>query len=317
MKIQYAIHKFTLNFLEPCELPEFKGSTLRGGLGHALKRSVCLFKNKICSECPLCQECAYAYVFESIPQKKIELASFGKYKTVPHPFIIEPPEEACKHYNQGESLTFNIILIGKSTGYLPYFVMAFHRLGEIGIGKGKKKFILENVVTDGKIIYKADNKELLPANPSEFIIPENYDFTQLEESEIVIEFQTPIRIKYNRNNVTKLEFFILITNILRRIMLLNYFHGDGQSSKWDHKKIIEEAKKVIIKYNHLSWFDWERYSNRQKTRMKLGGLKGSISYRGPLEPFLPLLKAGELFHAGKGTSFGLGKFFIKEVLPGD
>ncbi len=313
MKLPYLICKLTLHFLEPCELPEFKGSTLRGGFGHALKRSICLYKNKICSECHLRQECAYAYIFESIPQKKIDLVSFGKYEAVPHPFIIEPPAETQKLYEKGANLSFNIILIGKATGYLPFFVMAFDRLGEIGIGKGKKKFMLESVVAGRKIIYKADNKELLPVCPDELIIAEEYDFSSTDDDELTFVFQTPVRLKYNRDNVTRLEFYILITNILRRIMLLNYFHGNGQLPSWDHKKIIQEAKKVTIKYNGLTWFDWERYSNRQKTRMKLGGLKGFISYCGPLKHFMPLVKAGEILHVGKGTSFGLGKYCINDL----
>ena len=42
--------------------------------------------------------------------------------------------------------------------------------------------------------------------------------------------------------------------------------------------------------------------------MKLGGLIGELSYVGDLKPFLPFLKMTEVFHVGKGTSFGLGRY---------
>jgi len=42
--------------------------------------------------------------------------------------------------------------------------------------------------------------------------------------------------------------------------------------------------------------------------MRMGGFVGEVVYEGDIRPYLPLLRAGEVFHAGKGTSFGLGKY---------
>ena len=44
--------------------------------------------------------------------------------------------------------------------------------------------------------------------------------------------------------------------------------------------------------------------------MRMGGLVGSVTFEGKLAPFYPFLEAGEIIHAGKGTSFGLGRFRI-------
>jgi CRISPR/Cas system endoribonuclease Cas6 (RAMP superfamily) len=44
--------------------------------------------------------------------------------------------------------------------------------------------------------------------------------------------------------------------------------------------------------------------------MKLGGVVGEITYEGDITAFMPYLKAGEILHIGKGTSFGLGKYQI-------
>jgi len=78
------------------------------------------------------------------------------------------------------------------------------------------------------------------------------------------------------------------------------------------RKLIEAAESVEVKKSTLRWRDWQRYSTRQETRMKLGGLVGQITYGGELAPFMPFLRAGELTHAGKGTSFGLGKYVFQE-----
>lgn len=63
----------------------------------------------------------------------------------------------------------------------------------------------------------------------------------------------------------------------------------------------------------MQWHDWERYSSRQRATMTLGGLAGTITYEGPIGRSLPLLRLGEVTHAGKGTSFGLGQYRIVAV----
>ena len=46
--------------------------------------------------------------------------------------------------------------------------------------------------------------------------------------------------------------------------------------------------------------------------MKLGGLRGEITFEGDLSPFMPLLRLGEKVHVGQGTGFGLGGYEIIE-----
>ena len=108
-----------------------------------------------------------------------------------------------------------------------------------------------------------------------------------------------------------MEFHILIRNLLRRISLLSYFHCDTDLDL-DFKGLIESSKNVKVEKENLSWFDWERYSNRQDTKMMMGGFMGSITFEGVLGPFLPFLLLGEHIHVGKGTSFGLGKYEITQ-----
>ena len=78
----------------------------------------------------------------------------------------------------------------------------------------------------------------------------------------------------------------------------------------DFKGLIENSKSIKVKEERLSWVDWERYSNRQETKMKMGGFIGSITFEGDFKPFLPFLLLGEYIHVGKGTSLGLGKYEI-------
>ncbi|TMA55202.1 MAG: CRISPR system precrRNA processing endoribonuclease RAMP protein Cas6, partial [Deltaproteobacteria bacterium] len=77
------------------------------------------------------------------------------------------------------------------------------------------------------------------------------------------------------------------------------------------------AEQIETATSDLRWYDWERYSARQDVRMKLGGFVGRVTYRGDLQPFLPLLRLGEVVHVGKGTSFGLGKYVLEAAAPAE
>jgi hypothetical protein len=63
----------------------------------------------------------------------------------------------------------------------------------------------------------------------------------------------------------------------------------------------------------LRWSEWTRFSSRQNTTMQMGGLVGAIALEGSgLAAFWPALWLGQWVHVGKGTSFGLGKYRLRQ-----
>lgn len=291
-------------------LPYFKGSTFRGAFGNTFRRLVCALKREDCKNCILKQSCIYSYIFETSPAEGQELSKIKKYQSIPRPFIIEPPLNNGKIYKNGSQLDFSVIVIGKAIQYVPYFIYTFHQCGDTGIGKGRGKFKLVSVFTDGKQIYTRDKSEVKIVPPKIIQIPEDVDFENSEEEELTLEFLTPARIKHKRDLVVELDFSILIKALLIRLNFLNFYHVEEREATFDYKKYIAKAKEIVIKENNTYWWDWERYSSRQKGKMKLGGICGKITYKGNIKPFMPYIKAGELLHVGKGTSFGLGKYAI-------
>jgi CRISPR-associated endoribonuclease Cas6 len=311
--IKTASFKFRLKALEPLILPSYKGSTLRGGFGYAFKRVVCAIREKECTDCLLKEKCVYSYVFETPPPSDTKM--MRKYRAAPHPFVIEPPPERKRIYKPGHEIEFGLILIGRAIDYLPYFIYTFTEFGKIGIGKGKAVFELKDVSADGKMIYDSKSKTLKPFNAQALDLGfKILNSKPLNSKLLTLNFLTPTRILYNGHLTLDLEFHILIRNLLRRLSLLSYFHCGGDPSEWNFKGIIEKAKEVEIKSKNLRWFDWERYSGRQDTRIKMGGFVGDITFEGIIEPFMPLIKAGEVLHVGKGTGFGLGKYEIEKSI---
>lgn len=128
-------------------------------------------------------------------------------------------------------------------------------------------------------------------------------------NKITISLLTPLRLRFDSHITDKIEFHVLIRNLLRRISSLSYFHC-GEKFQVDFKGLIEKAKGVKLSKGDIHWYDWKRYSTRQEEWMSLGGVTGTVSYEGDISNFILLLRLGEYVHVGKGTSFGLGKYEI-------
>jgi CRISPR-associated endoribonuclease Cas6 len=311
------LHKYKINAVrfqfsivpdDVIVLPSYKGSTFRGAFGHAFKKVVCAVKAKECSRCLLKERCVYSYVFETPPPSDAKM--MRKYATAPHPFVIEPPLEKRMGYKTSDEITFGLVLVGRAIEYLAYFIYAFSELGSIGIGKGKGRFELKNVSSNGNIIYDSQSKSIcsFKANAIDLFLDDNLEKSKIES--ITIRFLTPTRIFYNAHLTKDIEFHILVRNLLRRLSLLYYFHCSGDPSGWDFNGLIKKAGDVAVVERNLRWYDWQRYSARQDTRMKLGGFVGDITFKGNIQPFMSMIKAGEIVHAGKGTTFGLGKYEV-------
>lgn len=296
--------RFVIVPSEPLILPSYKGSTLRGGFGCAFRRIICALRKEDCAGCLLREKCIYSYVFETPPPPDAKI--MRKYRTAPHPFIIEPPDERRMGYKPGDEIAFGLTLVGRAIDYLPYFIYAFDEMGRVGIGRGRGTFSLKHVSHGEEVIYDAAAKTIKALTPAALDIC--LGETGQRTTTVTLNFLTPVRISYNGRLTLDLEFHILIRNLLRRLALLYYFHCNGDPSAWDFRGTIERAQEIRLKDHNLRWYDWERYSTRQDTRMKMGGFIGKATFEGNIGPFMSLLRAGEILHAGKGTSFGLGKY---------
>jgi CRISPR-associated endoribonuclease Cas6 len=301
-------YRFIIKPQKELILPTYKGSTFRGGFGHAFKSAVCAQREKECRECMLMHSCIYCYVFDTTFPGECE-----QDEHVPHPFIIEPPLDKRRLFGTEDRLCFDLILVGRAADYIPYFILAFEKLGEMGIGQNKGKYWIEKVtglskdreflIYDGSSHLKYDFQVI---DSAEII----HDAAQLNYHQVALRFLTPTRIKHNGKLTMNMEFEVVMRNLMRRLSWLARVHcGEKWEIGWSD--IIRKAREVRIIDADLVWYDWERYSQRQGTRMKMGGFLGEIEFEGKLAEFMPWLKLGEYLHIGKGTVYGLGKYEIE------
>ena len=307
-KIRYARFRLEMTAVDRLRLPPYKGSTFRGAFGHTFKRLVCVKRDLDCATCLICDRCVYYYVFET---------PFGGegdsrgYAFAPHPFVVEPPEETREIYEPGDELRVGLVLVGRALDSLPYFIYAFEEMGHRGVGAGRGKAALQRVIAlgpepgDERCIYQPDIGQLAPDYPVCVGPPDS----EAVGTRLRLRLHTPIRLKAEGHYTRRLDFSLLVRALLRRTSDLARFHC-GAELDLDYRQWIERAAGVSAVATTLRWHDWDRYSQRQERRMKLGGLVGEVEFAGEWGPFLPLLRLGADLHVGKGTGFGLGRYEI-------
>ena len=303
-----ARYHVILTSLSTIVMPPYAGSTLRGGFGHAFRKMVCTQGPIDCRDCTLKAVCPYPYIFETAPFEGAQ--RLRTYGDIPRPFVIDPLDTRGE-YRRGQSFAFHLTLIGRAIDYLPYFLVSFRELGEIGIGKGRGRFQLTQVLTDdGESIYDGETQMVHNRNNALSFNEIQCEAESLPTDTLTVRLLTPTRITHEGQLTDKLPFHLFWRRLSGRISALAYFHC-GESLDLDFKGLIAQAETVETVEKSLQWRDFTRYSSRQNRKMQLGGLVGSVTYAGDLAVFLPFVALGKFLRVGKNATFGLGKYQIQ------
>jgi len=314
MRIRYLQLKFILLAEGEFRPTRFLGNTIRGALGSSLRNILCTVKRESCNGCPIREQCHYQYLFES---HMGEIESLKKrfplvQRQIPHPFILSPPIN-IDVIEPGKEMAIGITLFGRSVEFVPYFYLAVERMANRGLGRDRVPFRLISISTgSGYEIFNANYPKLKKAGNEHWSLAGNVDSKYHVLSEVKVKFLTPCRIKSRGRFSQEITFKLLIANILRRLSSIAYFH-EGIEPVLNVKELLNGAEKVEVKEDNTRWVDMVRYSARQKTRMRLGGVVGGTVYRGEnIGDFGSILHFGEIAGVGKATSFGFGRIEISK-----
>ena len=309
---EIALFKFTIIVEDRLILPAFKGSTLRGGFGEVLRKTVCSTNKATCEDCIAEDICSYKLIFEG---KLGEGRGPFRLSDPPRPFVFEPMDTKKQVFQKDEVLSFQLNLVGEAIRLFPLFLITFTRLGQEGIGKGRHHYRIENIeFTPTTLDMDKLHWQAIPKGNSWLKeVDWTCNFLDKLPSKVKILnliLQTPLRIKVEGKLVDTLHFSTLMSSVIRRITLLGQLYS-GLSPEVDYRSPMKAASEVELIKKELTWWDWERYSSRQDSRMKLGGIVGAVTYLGDLDLFLPWLALAQYLHVGKGATFGLGKIKIE------
>ena len=309
-KIPFLRLRCTLRAQEAAQLPPFKGSLLRGAFGHSLRRMVCVMgPQQACATCSLRTACTYTRLFECFIEGEPPPLLRG-LPSAPRPIVFEPGD-LRRGFNTGETLTFDLLLLGQAVQLQSFALLAIERMAEAGLAAGRRRFCLERVefpdAAGGWRVGFEQGGQPWPGTVPAALPPEPPPDLQ----RITIRFLTPTRFQTRGELETGTDFRNLVFKALRRVLELAHFHVPGEPLDWHFRPYLEAAEAVRQVDAEFTWDDYQRYSNRQGRSLKMGGFVGHLTVEGELTPFLPLLAMAEVVHVGKGAIFGLGHLVVE------
>ena len=253
---------------EPCTLPLYKFSTIRGAIGHGLRRAACIKRMPTCDGCSVISYCPYAELFDAAASQK-ECLPFVSYSG-----------NTETDFAEGDTLPVKFTVMGDAVKYTPYVLLSLEEMCKRGLGHERAVF---NIF----------------ATPT--VETRTLSFNQAESGRYRIHMLSPLRSKQG----SKLAKDITLAKILKlaatRVKLLYGLETDSSLCN------VNEL------FRDINWLDIGRYSNRQKSKMSLGGFVGVIEYNDLSGYAAGLLDLSSSLHIGKQTTFGYGKI-IQEKL---
>ena len=283
--------RFTLAAEAPASLPPYLGSLLRGAFGHALRRVGCEAGSGSCSGSdPEHRACPYPRLFEPFAGRRRPFLA-GE-PVAPRPYLFEPRSRGGE-LRTGDRLEFDLLLIGSARDLQDPAVEAVREMARTGLGADRRAFrLIETSVAEA-----APGPEAPPGDA--------------ELRRLTLRWLTPVRLISGGRRLHRLPVEELVDRAVQRLAALAHLFDDGpEPREGDREPWRAAARAVQVERSELRWLDLHRYSNRQRRRHALGGLVGEMRLRGDLAPLRKLLQGIEIFHVGKGTTFGLGRLEV-------
>lgn len=326
LNIRYLKISFKLSFVQDTYFPKNKVSALRGGIGEVFMKKYCV-EDRRCEACSKAPKCVAHNIMYS------EFAIKPKFVTVGESIgYVITCEDLRNYFERGDGFCFELTLFGRNTDYLMNYVEALIELGSIGVSKNESKFIPQ-ILLDGTYcdltrqgvsqtdFYQKIKSYHEPQIIADYVKKKHSEVMSTTErvmltnnsvnndNELVIDFPTPLTIKYGGEILTEFNMDAIITAIMRRIYMLNCFEGNEMECPSGRIKSDYE----IIQAN-VSSDGVRRYSSRKKQSMFLKGISGQIHIKSRVidSDEIKLLLAAELTHIGKNTSFGFGRIVVNE-----
>jgi len=320
--VSLAAHHLNVHVtaLDRIELQEQMGASLRGAFFEALWGRFCMNKEATtCADCPLMKGCPVSSLVAPLRDER------PRIRDVPRPFAIRPPINHPTSLLRGDSFTFGLTIFGSRLELFPYVVMALQAMGHMGIGQRVKdhgwqrgrfeigEVQVANVLSgEAKTVVSAESTKItFPDLPTTWADAERSAST-MRGDRVALRLLTPLRLKANRQFMERPLLQPLVERLLERHDFLAMEYDGTPFEKEERLQLIALAAQIEIAHSETRWTNLRSYSCRQQKGMSIGGIMGTVIYRGELSPLLPLLVWGTVIQAGKATTKGNGVYEIGE-----
>lgn len=285
----------------------------RSRLGYLLKGRFCPyadFKSRSCAGCGHEAFCLYVELF-SPTVKAVGAACKGAgrvHQSPPRPFTLDilPVTEPARTF------VLELTLFGDQiiSCYRPMLESLYH--AAVCLGMGRKEISLAPGAWHA-VVPKETNGTWGVAILEQGAFPASGPGSSLEdwirvlppvENNAEFYFRTPVQLS---RLAGKLEFPVLIQSVIARLRDLKRIYCASDNDMGHFSKQFWAKSGAIRLLSDLGTENFEWYSHHRQKQIHLGGLTGSMIFKGDMMPFLPLLAAGFFTGLGRKTVYGLGR----------
>uniref|UniRef100_A0A7C3E7A5 CRISPR system precrRNA processing endoribonuclease RAMP protein Cas6 n=1 Tax=Gracilinema caldarium TaxID=215591 RepID=A0A7C3E7A5_9SPIR len=310
MTIDVKTLYFKIHFEKPTLIDTYPTFALRSVLGYQLRRMHCISHTSQCVDCVFRQTCANALLFETIIEKDTPILP-GRDRAS-HPFRL-----FC-HAEPGtvqQDLTVMVQLYGKGCDYVPHMIFAIREAGKNGLFRSRTPFTLSVYNTQHQPVLEDDTVRIKDIPTETYTFPDSFESIS---KTLHITCLSPLRFKVEgryRSDFSASDF--VMASLRRHVTLFTLYGTDFANNNAEGPPDMESLSDLQITSSQRKWKDYMRYSSRQKTLMKMGGVIGDfiVSGTAPAWAWDSITLAGSL-GSGKNTSFGFGNIRVREVEDG-
>jgi hypothetical protein len=299
VQLQFFRLRFHFEALDPIRFPSRTTSNMvRGALGTLLRGVACTPR---CGAAQHDAACGYVRIFEP---RGTGPSGFAER---PRPFVLRTRHLDGCSLDSGESFFFDIHLFDLTDAPLSYFIQALARLGDEGLGAGRKHARLqtvEQISLAGDGLECVWNGGVLKRPPEPCTV--SLDGDGIPATSARVRFVTPTELKFQNTPADRPEFAVLFARIRDRVNALRSFYGPAPLDI-DFRAMGERASRVELTRCELHNEHAQRRSSRTGQVHPLGGFTGEAEYRGDLAEFLPYLRAARWTGVGRQTVWGKGE----------
>jgi len=308
----------------PIALDTYCGSALRGAFFRSFWGRFCTNRESpTCNVCPLMTACPVASLVAPLRDES------PRGRDVPRPYIITPPYREQQHYQQGETFTFGLALIGNAAKLYPYVIRSFQEMERNNLGhplpqlQGKRgRFLIREIrayhpLTQARQILweRGDthpNKFQLGVTSGDVVARAK----QLPTDGLTIHFLSPTRLVAEERVLRRPDFCTLILRLAQRFEQIQQEYGQdtAENASFGREWYLQtkaQASDVRLIQDETKWVDVQSYSARQRQGMPIGGFVGRASFAGDITYLRELLVWGEVLHVGKNIVKGGGIYRIE------
>lgn len=295
MRLPYVELFATYQVVTPFRLAAHPGSMWRGVIGRILRREGCA-RQRVCQDsCQSPAECLYSQLFDPpMPVPPPHRFLRGE-KEAPPPLLPLIGWNGSERLDVGDSIRIGLRCLGAhAASHQTALRNVLAQIPEARLGRDAGRVALVSVSEPLLDERSASVRDSLAMPRDSFSVR--------------VQLVTPLWMEQEGRLLTQFEFPRFFTDLMRRLTKLCALYGTHDPDDDAHFVALRAlASEVRVQKSRLVPLHWERHSHETDTRHLMHGQLGELTLHGPLAPFLPLLRLGELSHLGKATSFGLGR----------